>query len=367
MATPAKLRVLIVDDTALYRKIMRDAAASLSADLEVIAAVGTGELAVQRVAQGGVDLVLLDVVMPGLDGLATLKILHRDQPTLPVVLVSGVTGRDATNTVSALSAGALDFIPKPAAASLQEGMQKISSELQRITDLLALRRLVGTPTAKSVERPVAVAGAARPARLATPPPISLCVVAVSTGGPKALQDVIPRLPVSLGVPVLLVQHMPVLFTRTLAEQLDKVSQVRVREATAGEVLAPGVVYIAPGGQHLKVKRREDGRYATVLDAESPPVNACRPAADVLFRSVAELAPRGVLAVVLTGMGDDGAAGVAALKVAAPTYCLVQDAATSVVYGMPAAVAQRGLADEVLPLSQIAARIAACCPTRALAA
>ncbi len=362
---PSALRLLIVDDTALYRKVLADAAAQIPG-LEVAAAVGSGPLCLGRLAAEPIDLVLLDVFMPEMNGPEVLERIRRDFPRVAVVMISGATGADAAITVKALADGALDFIPKPQTASFADGMARLRQQLQHVVRLVQLRRL-GSTAARPSPRPAADPApppVPRPPRrsLSPPPALDLLVIAVSTGGPAALQAVLPRLPAGFRLPVVVVQHMPAPFTRTLAEQLAKLCPLAVAEAGDAEPVRPGRVLIAPGGRHLELARDADGALITRL-TDAPPVNSCRPAADVLFQSVARCSPRGVVSLVLTGMGEDGAAGVAALKAAIPLWSIIQDEATCVIYGMPQAVARRELDDESLPLSAIAPRLVELARTR----
>lgn len=352
-----RLRLLIVDDTALYRKILSDAAAQVP-DLEVVAAVASGPIALGRLAAGPVDLVLLDVFMPEMNGPEVLARIRRDFPSVAVVMVSGATGADAAITLDALAQGALDFIPKPQTASFADGMARLRSQLQHVVQLVRLRRL-GSAHAAPAPRPVS-APASPPVsstrRRGIPPSaLDVLLIGVSTGGPSALQALLPRLPADFPLPVVIVQHMPPLFTRTLAEQLVKVCPLAVAEATDGEIIRPGRILIAPGGRHLELVRNPDGALVTHL-TDAPPVNSCRPAVDVLFQSAARCQLRGALSLILTGMGEDGAAGVAALKASTPLWSIVQDEATCVIFGMPQAVVRRDLADEILPLPDIATRL-----------
>jgi two-component system, chemotaxis family, protein-glutamate methylesterase/glutaminase len=358
----ARTRVLVVDDTALYRKILGDAVAQIP-DAELAGSAASGPIALKRLAQGDVDLVLLDVVMPEMDGVQTLAQIRKTTPHVAVVLVSGVTGRDADVTVAALAGGALEFIPKPQASSYSEAMQRLVADLRRVLQVLAIRRLATSPGAAAAARPPAPrprdlpSPASTPVRMRSPRPVHLILIGVSTGGPKALHEVLPCLPSSLPVPLLIVQHMPPLFTRSLAEQLMRVSRIPVNEAADGETLRPGRALIAPGGRHLTVALNEDRRTLRTVLSDAPPVHSCRPSVDVLFQSVARSGCScGIATVILTGMGEDGADGVAALRPLG-AWSIAQDQATSVVYGMPEAIARRQLADEILPLPAIGPRLA----------
>lgn len=368
MSTPA-LRVLIVDDTALYRKILTDAAAQVPG-LEVAAAVASGPLAFTRLATEPVDLVLLDVFMPEMNGPEVLERIRRDYPRIAVVMISGATGADAAITINALANGALDFIPKPQTASFADGMARLRSQLSQVVRLVQIRRIGTTPgsplnslPAPSSPPPAPPPSPTAPRRTGRPPlNLDVLLIGVSTGGPKTLQELLPRLPADFRLPIVLVQHMPALFTRTLAEQLDKVCALRVKEAADGDLVRPGHILIAPGGRHLEIFRHPDGALATRL-TDAPPVNSCRPAVDVLFQSATRCGLRGALSLILTGMGEDGANGVAALKGSLPLWSIAQDEATCVIYGMPAAIARRDLADEILPLPAIAPRLVELARTR----
>ena len=366
------MRLLIVDDTALYRKLLTDAASQLTG-VEVAAAVASGPLALARIAAEPIDLVLLDVFMPEMNGPEVLAIIRRDFPKIAVVMISGATGADASITINALANGALDFIPKPQTTSFSDGMTRLRGQLQHVVNMVNLRRINTAPAAPrtaSAPTPTApgtAAQGARPAPLqATPaqpprrrvlPPVTLDIllIGVSTGGPRTLQEMLPGLPADFRLPVVIVQHMPPLFTRTLAEQLDKVCNLRVSEAGDGERVVPGRILIAPGGRHLEIIRDAEGALITRL-TDAAPVNSCRPAVDVLFDSASRCALRGAISLILTGMGEDGAAGVATLKAAVPTWSIAQDEATSVIYGMPQAVVRRQLEDEILPLPAIPSRL-----------
>jgi two-component system, chemotaxis family, protein-glutamate methylesterase/glutaminase len=339
----ATKRILVVDDSVVIRKILTDVIAA-EPGLEVAGVAPNGRLALAQIAALQPDLVTLDVEMPVLDGVATLKAIRAEHPHLPVIMFSTLTERGGRVTVDALLSGANEYVTKPSnTGGVAEGIAAVREQL-----VPKIRALCAVP-----ER---TAAAARPAVPAAPRAgggptrIDVVAVGVSTGGPNALASLLAALPGDLPVPIAIVQHMPPTFTRLLAERLDATCALRVAEAHEGAVLEPGTVWIAPGGRHMAV-RGTRGR-VTVALGDGPPENACRPAVDVLFRSVAAVYRAGALGVVLTGMGHDGLRGSEQVR-AAGGNVIAQDEASSVVWGMPGAVTGAGLADRVLPLDQIA--------------
>ncbi len=332
-------RVLVVDDSVVVRMLVAEV---LRADpgFELAGVAANGRIALDCLDRVQPDVVVLDVEMPELDGLQTLAEIRRRNRTLPVVMFSTLTSRGATATIEALTLGASDYVQKPSTGSRDQSLAVLRTEL--LPRLHAL-----------VRRPRAVPPAPRPRGPVGTSRVDVVVIGVSTGGPNALADVLPCLPADLPVPVLVVQHMPVTFTRMLAERLDRLCPLAVAEAQGGEVVLPGTVWLAPGGQHLAVERRGVGRQLVTHDGD--PVNSCRPAVDVLFEAAVGTYGAGVLAVVMTGMGQDGLRGCESVK-AAGGQIVAQDEASSVVWGMPRFVAQAGLAEAVLPLDQLAAEI-----------
>lgn len=338
------IRVLIVDDSVIARRLITNA---LSAHPEV-AVVGTaenGHLALAKLPTLSPDAVILDIEMPEMDGIATLKLIRERYPRLPVIMFSTLTERGARVTFDALAAGANDYALKPSAQS-GETLESVTAQVL-VPKLIAIVR-APTPvkrgsTASGTHRPALAPalGLTRPAVVA---------IASSTGGPNALADVIPRLPQDFPVPVLVVQHMPAIFTRCLAERLAERSLLRVIESQGDELLQPGTVYVAPGNFHLEVE--QEGLLFRTRLSSAEPEHSSRPAADVLFRSLAKVYGASTLAVVLTGMGSDGKAGAREI-VAAGGRVLAQSGPSCVVWGMPRAVEEAGLCEAVVPLSDMA--------------
>ncbi|MGY1670658.1 protein-glutamate methylesterase/protein-glutamine glutaminase [Geodermatophilus sp. SYSU D00710] len=343
------IRVLVVDDSVVVRKIVTDVLSS-DAAIEVVGTAVNGRLALGKVDQLRPDLVTMDIEMPEMNGIEAVRALRAQRNRVPIVMFSTLTERGAAATLDALSAGANDYVTKPAnVGSVAASMESVREQL-----IPRIKALTGRPAGPAA-RPAAAPPAPRTPTSRTAPhkAPAVLVIGSSTGGPEALARVLPVLPASLPVPVLLVQHMPPVFTRQFAQRLDRLSALRVVEAVDGSPLLPGTVHLAPGDHHLTV--RGSGRGATTTLTQGPPENFCRPAVDPLFRSAVTAYDGAVLSVVLTGMGADGRAGAAAVRDAGGTV-VVQDQATSVVWGMPGAVAAAGLADEVLPLDRIAEAI-----------
>ena len=342
--------VMVVDDSVVVRRLVSDV---LAADpgIEVVGTAANGKVALAKIPQLNPDVVTLDIEMPVMDGLETLVALRKSYPELPVIMFSTLTERGASATLDALERGASDYVTKPAnVGSVQASMEAVRSQLVPKVKSLAARR-----------RPLADAGVTpalqpRPVRTPVTVPsalVEVVVVGVSTGGPDALTTLVGALPATLPVPVVVVQHMPPVFTALFAKRLDSKSALSVSEARSGDRVTPGRVLVAPGDFHLRLKADRAGVVA-LLD-QGTPENYCRPAVDVLFRSAQEVYGAGVLAVVLTGMGADGARGATRVTDAGGAV-LVQDQATSVVWGMPGAVLAAGVPAEVLPLAELAGAI-----------
>ncbi len=345
------IRVLIVDDSAFMRKAL---SIMLEGDpeIEVVGTARDGLEAIEKVQELKPDIVTLDVEMPRMDGLTALRRIMREHP-VPVIMVSSLTQEGAQATIEALEAGAIDFIPKQHSyVSIEisriraELLEKIKT-IARTRPLLTRRRTATTDTEKLPTFRFREARA--------------IAIGVSTGGPRALQQVIPTLPANLPVPVLIVQHMPPHFTRSLAERLNSLSPLTVVEAEEGMPLEAGHVFLAPGGRHLVLERRNG--HVPVIRTPIEPATLHRPSVDVMFQSVCQTFNGKVVAVVMTGMGRDGLEGARLIKQQGGKL-ITQDEASCVVYGMPRAVAEAGLSDAVLPLEQIGpflARSLGCTP------
>lgn len=380
------LKALVIEDSLVFQKIMGQVLKSVSGvDTVSVAANGTEGLAL--VASEKPDVVFLDLHLPDMDGMEVLVHIKNRAKETRVVVVSGLSSEGADLTVKALSRGAQHFISKPSAAGFQQSVDALRRELEPVIKTVSLQMglarttagggakataavrtsalsslppkpVVPTKPVTPVGRAVPLSGAPVVKRPLAHAPSSFWVVglATSTGGPEALTHVIPRLPANFPLPIVLVQHMPPLFTQSLAQSLNNKSLVTVKEGQPGDILLPGHVYIAPGGKHMVV--RSINNKPVLAMNEDPPEQSVRPAADVLFRSLADYpGRRAVLSVVMTGMGEDGLAGIKLLNVSG-TYCLTQSEDTCVVYGMPRAVDAAELSNEQVSLNKIADRMVA---------
>jgi len=348
-----KIRVLVVDDSVVIRRLVSDAI-NADPELEVVGVAANGRIALSKMTQVQPDIVILDVEMPEMDGLETLAEIRKTHRRLPVIMFSTVTERGAHCTLEALTRGASDYVTKPAnIGSVGEAQQRLRSEL--IPKIKQFCKTGGTPTQlRSSAFPAPVSPAVKlPSVPSVPQRIDVVVIGVSTGGPDALMKLIPTLPADMPVPILIVQHMPPVFTKLLADRLTTMSGLSVKEAEPGERISAGGVWIAPGDYHLALSRREG--QVVLQTNQDPPENSCRPAVDVLFRTAVETYGAHILGVILTGMGKDGCRGCELIR-AAGGQVVAQDEASSVVWGMPGFVVRGGLANEVLPLNQIAAEI-----------
>ena len=340
----ARIRVLVVDDSVVVRKVLTDC---ISADpmLEVVGTASNGSIALQKIPQVNPDIVILDVEMPEMDGLEAVKRLRATWTRLPVIMCSSLTERGAETTLRALANGATDYVAKPSRlnAAQLDSLGAFKAEL-----LEKIKALGGTnvPDASMV----APKHPSTPRLRTSRPAVTALALGCSTGGPNALATLFKDIPRDLPVPIFIVQHMPPLFTKMLADRLASSTGIKVVEAQERELVEPGCVYVAPGDFHMTIVR--DGVRTRVALNQDMPENSCRPAVDVMFRSVAKFYGPGVLAAVMTGMGQDGTRGARAVVEAGGTV-LVQDAASCVVPSMPGAVAAAGLADGAYPIDRLA--------------
>jgi two-component system chemotaxis response regulator CheB len=355
MTAAARIRVLIVDDSAVMRSLLRSVLLS-DPGLEVAGTAADGASALEVLRLERPDLIVLDVEMPVMDGLVTLRELRARNHAMPVIMCSSLTQRGARVTIEALASGASDYVAKPSGqAGRESAIRALAQEL-----IPRIRALTGhlqpRPAAAAAPRtvlPMPPAPPPAPQTLAKP---TVLAIGVSTGGPAALDVLLPELPAGFPLPVLIVQHMPEVFTRLLAERLSRRCRLRVSEAAEGMPASAGGIYIARGNWHMEtLPAARPGAPVTLHLTQDPPENHCRPAVDALFRSAARVYGSGVLAVVLTGMGYDGLVGSRLVREQGGSV-LAQDQTTSTVWGMPGAVAHAGLAYKVLPLAAIAPEI-----------
>jgi two-component system chemotaxis response regulator CheB len=368
------VRVLVADDAVLFRRLLADVLASLPG-VEVVGSASNGKIALQKVRELKPDLLTLDIEMPEMDGLAVLDaLLQNGKPEVEVIVVSALSQRGGDLTMRALEKGAFDFVTKPNAAtpelSREALLRELAPRVRAVANRLEVRAILRgkSPAAGLVVPDPRVASeaaaadspldgiAARMERLSNPTKPEMVLIGVSTGGPVALTQLLPAIPRDIGVPILVVQHMPPIFTKSLADSLASKCAVGVREATDGECPQANTAYIAPGGRQMRLGAGADHRPILEL-TDDPPENNCRPAVDYLFRSAANRFPGRSMAVILTGMGSDGTLGLRLLK-RRGCFVIAQSESSCVVYGMPKAAVDAGVVDAILPLESIASRIAA---------
>ena len=375
-----KVRVLIVDDSAVMRKIIASALQK-EPSIEIVGFAANGLQAIKAIETCNPDVMTLDIEMPEMDGLTALREIRKDNKYLPIIMFSSLTHKGAQAAVMALTAGASDYVGKPANTNggIDDAFKVLEDEL--IPKIVGLAKRVKSRRDREgkgigAQKPPATAAALSPSVLSKPlspattisslaskvgkvtsgvlaKPAQAVCIGVSTGGPEALMQVFGAFNAPLSVPIFIVQHMPAEFTTLLAARLSASSVMTVKEAEEGEIAIPGMVYIAPGGFHMSLSR--PGTKTIIHLNTEPPENSCRPAVDVLFRTAADVYGSGLLAVMLTGMGYDGLKGSQAIKEKGGQV-IAQDEASSVIWGMPGAVVQAGLADSVLPIEKMADEI-----------
>ena len=362
-----KKNILVVDDSALMRRVVCDI---INSDENFVVAdiAKDGLEALRLLTDHQYDVVVLDINMPRMTGLELLEKLQKLKIKANIIMNSTLTKDGAAETIRALELGAIDFVTKPEnfiAAKGNEFRTSLLTALNVAARVRVQRRLSKSPSEMGMEkgvskRTVNLESTREEVKLRKGnEPVGakkkkIIALACSTGGPKSLQSVIPLLPANLPVPMLVVQHMPAGFTKSLADRLNDVSKVNVKEAEEGEVLSPGWVYIAPGGKHLQI-RCKGGQHKVTLTDE-PPREGVKPCANYMYESLAESSYEEIVCVVLTGMGADGTKGIKFLDERKKTYVISQDEKSCVVYGMPKAIAETGLVDEVVPLTRVAETI-----------
>jgi len=347
-----KLRILIIDDSVVYRKLISDALCDVSC-AEVVGTAPNGKIGLDKIDNLKPDVITLDVEMPEMDGYKTLQRLKEQKSDCDVIMVSSVNPDSAQATIKSLALGAFDFIAKPDDSNREENAKEIKRQIQRILSAIATKRMLRRAKTESGATKLPQPVRKRELNSAFVSKPEIVAIGISTGGPEALSNVVPMLPGNLGIPVVIVQHMPSNFTASLAELLNKKSKINVVEAVNNQPLKPGTVYIAPGGKHMKVVSFNSQEM--IMITGDPPENNCRPAVDYLFRSVAKLYKKQVLAIIMTGMGSDGTLGLRLIKRHAARV-IAQSEETCVIFGMPGEAVKAGVVDEVVPLSQIADEI-----------
>ena len=356
------LRILIVDDTVVYRKIVSDVLAELP-DVEVVGTAHNGKAALLKVKTLKPDLLTLDIEMPEVNGLEVLQQLQQEQIDVGAIMLSTLTHEGGAMTMRALELGAFDFLPKPQSGTMAENKASVAKALAPMLKAFARSREIRSALNRSKplrHQPRTIAPVVK-ARLAKgmvqcrTGTSSVIAIGISTGGPNALARMLPQLPEDLGVPIVIVQHMPALFTQSLAKSLDSKCAIEVREAVNGEPLRPNVAFIAPGGKQMKVVAAADGKQRMIKITDDPPENSCKPSVDYLFRSIADHYLGRATGVIMTGMGSDGTAGLRLMKNRGAVV-IAQDEASCVVFGMPKEPIESGIADVVAPLDRLAAEI-----------
>lgn len=360
---PKKIRVLVVDDTIVYRKAVSDVLGEIPG-VEVVGVAHNGKIALSKIRTLKPDLLTLDIEMPEMNGIEVLEHMQKEAPDVSAIMVSTLTTEGGEMTMKALELGAYDFLLKPSTTNIADSKRQLQALLTPLIKAFQMgRTTVGSMRSKPA---VAIPPKTGQQRLVTPVAAAtragarkgrseIIAIGISTGGPNALSRMIPMLPADIGVPIVLVQHMPPVFTKSLAGSLNAKSALIVKEAEEGEPIQANVVYIAPGGKQMKLIASIDGQNRLVKITDDPPENACKPSVDYLFRSVADYYVGRTTAVIMTGMGSDGTKGLEVLKKKGAVV-IGQDRASCVVYGMPKTPAEMGLVDVVAPLDRIATEI-----------
>lgn len=348
-----RLRVLIVDDSAFMRRLISD---MLSSDphIEVADTARNGKEGLEKAITLKPDIITLDVEMPVMNGLETLEELMKLTPVPKVIMLSSLTYEGGEATIKALELGALDFIAKPTTSIINYDAEHIRDELTKKINLIGKSRIKLLPQMQARERAPVIKKATAPNNIPSGGLKYIIAIGTSTGGPRALQDVLPKFPEDIPAAVLVVQHMPPGFTRSLSERLDSLSQINVKEAEDGDVLQPGWAYIAPGDYHMIINRYAGDGYR-ISTNKQPPVTGHRPSVNVMMSSVAEAGHKNLIAVMMTGMGNDGTDGILKIKNCGGKT-IAQEESSCVVYGMPKSAVKAGAIDTITPLQNITAEI-----------
>jgi two-component system chemotaxis response regulator CheB len=352
------IKVLVVDDTVVYRKIVSDVLAEFP-NVEVVGTAHNGKAALLKVKTLKPDLLTLDIEMPEVNGLEVLEELQKSAPQVGAIMVSTLTSEGGVMTMKALELGAFDFIPKPQSGTMDSNKKAVQKALKPILNAYSRsRRILGVrhnmqPAARTVRKnSLERSTALRPKINVQARPSSIIGIGISTGGPNALAQLLPQLPADINVPVVIVQHMPPMFTQSLAKSLDQKCALDVHEAVDGEPLKPNAVYIAPGGCQMKIVAGPDGKQRVIKITDDPPENSCKPSVDYLFRSIAQLYVGRATGIIMTGMGSDGSKGLRQMKQNG-AFVIAQNEASCVVFGMPKEPIATGIVDVVAPLNGIA--------------
>lgn len=366
MKNETDLRVLVVDDTILYRKVVADVLDEIPG-VKVVGNAHNGKIAMKRIAELKPDLLTLDIEMPEMDGLSVLQKMATDAPQVGAIMLSAYTRKGSDMTMKALELGAFDFIPKPQTKTLQENRDElkkaITPMIKAFSRLREVRRILKGKQKKpfqrlTPDRKISAGGtgvAKQPASVHLFSKSRVVAIGISTGGPVALAHFLSELPADMGVPLLIAQHMPPLFTESLAKNLDRRCAITVKEAVDGEKMVSNTAYIAPGGKQMKVANDVFKKAKIIRITNDPPENGCAPSADYLFRSVADHFGGNATGVIMTGMGSDGTSGLQQMKEMG-AFIIAQDEDSSVVYGMAKKPVEMGIVNVVAPLDQIAGHI-----------
>ena len=355
------LKVLIVDDTIVYRKIVGDVLKEIPG-IEIVGVANNGKIALSKIQTQKPDILTLDIEMPEVNGIEVLEQINQMESPPVAIMLSTLTQQGSEMTIKALELGAFDFIPKPDQGSMAENLEKVKQAIRPIIETLKKQKLTREKIRKKISKPSLLS---KPAQTSPPlkslhkrdkrTPSEIIGIGISTGGPNALSAMIPTLPANLKAPVLIVQHMPPLFTKSLANSLNKKSQLEVKEAQDGDSIEVGKIYIAPGGKQMKIIAGADGISRKLKITDDPPINSCKPSVDYLFMSIAQYYVGRATGVIMTGMGSDGTEGLKQMKNTG-SLIIAQDEATCTVYGMPKKPIESGITDIIAPLNKIADEI-----------